>query len=995
MHRHPTYTRNRCRQLIERIGRMIYARRQAVDKLEVAGPVDRISYDQAQQLKDFRPVEIGELFGPPWSTHWFRVQATVPDDWAGQRVDLLWDSQSEATLWIDGRSVQGLNMTSGDRPEAILYRQAAGGESVSLRVEMACNRPFGDPHKGEGVPNPRMSRYQLRQCEIALFDPEAWQMYYDAVVLAQLEKDLANEGATADRSWQGYLLAELNRFANTLDEHDRATWPAAAQILKHLYENKNASRVFQLSAIGHAHIDTAWLWPIAETHRKCERSFSTAVAYMEDYPEYRFSCSQAYQYDVIQRRNPDLYARIKAAAERGQWVPVGGTWIEPDCNIPSGEALCRQFLVGQRFFERAFGRRCKEFWNPDVFGYNGQLPQILREAGIKRFLTQKLSWNKFNTPEHHTFTWRGIDGSEVVTHFPPADTYNDLTEVGQEVAGLRASAAKFRDTDRANEGITLFGYGDGGGGPTRRMLEIIRRAKDLQAVPPTQQRSSDEFFDRLEADCTDLPVRVGELYFEYHRGTYTSQALIKRNNRKGEVLLHDLEFLAARNAAADGSEYPADQLDALWKTLLLNAFHDILPGSSIEPVYRDSEEQFEAFFNDGKQLLDDALGAGESWVNTVGIDRVDVVETGDQLQLVSAKPYASAEPTEPTCGVTLEREGEDYRLDNAHLSARITPAGHVVELVCKHTGRNVLAGPANVMNMYHDHANAYEAWDIDPFHAETRRELPGASEHAVQREDPLRVELSFTHPLSDKSRMTQTVSLDADAHLLRFDNHVDWRETRQLLKVAFPVDARAMDATYEMQFGHVQRPTHYNTSFDLARFEVPMHRWFDFSEPGAGLAVLNDCKYGGSTFDNVMRLTLLRAPNMPDPTCDRGEHTFAYALMPHAGDWRAAGVVQEAIAMNHPLHRGQSIGGQPFASVDAPELVLDTIKRSEDGQALIVRLYEAHGRRGEATLQFATPPKKVTRANVLEDPGEEVAVSGDGVKIGYTPFQLITLRCEL
>jgi alpha-mannosidase len=992
MLRHPSYTRVRISKIITRMGQRLYSHRAPMRSIQVTGPTDRLSYAQAQELTDFREAQLNEHFGPAWSTFWFRLEAEVPAEWAGQRVDLLWDSRSEATLWVDGRTVQGLNMTSGDRPDAILLREAAGGEKLAMQVEMACNRKFGASTAG-GTYVPNTSPYQLMQCEIAAFDPQVWKMYFDATVLAQLEKALAEEGASAERSWQGYLLSELNRFANVIDEEDRSTWDEAGQILAGLYEHRNGSRVFHTSAIGHAHIDTAWLWPLAETHRKCERTFSSATAYMEDYPEYRFACSQAYQYQVIKERNPDLYARMKAAVERGQWVVVGGTWIEPDCNVPSGESLCRQFLTGQTYFEREFGFRCCEFWNPDVFGYNGQLPQILQQAGITRFLTQKLSWNYFNKPDNHTFCWRGIDGSEVITHFPPADTYNALTNVGSEVAQLRDNAGKFRDHDRASEGMMLFGYGDGGGGPTKRMLEILRRVENLQGVPPTQQRTSDEFFDRLEADCTDLPVRIGELYFELHRGTYTSQGLTKRNNRFAERALHDLEFLAARRTLVDGADYPAEAIDQLWKIVLVNQFHDILPGSSITPVYRDSEAQFEALFEEIEPLLAEARGSGSTPINTADVDRIDVIETDGALQLVTAKPYAAAAPAESSAPVTLTRDGENYVLENAHLVATLSPAGHVTKLICKASGRDTLAGPANVFEIYDDNPNNWEAWDVEPPHLETRKELPGASEHEVVREDALRVELKFIHPISKTSRLTQTVRLDADARILRFACHVTWQESRKMLKVAFPVDATSMNATYEMQFGHVERPTHYNTSFDLARFEVPMHRWFDFSEPGNGLAVLNDCKYGGSTFENVMRLSLLRSPKQPDPTCDMGEHHFAYAMMPHRGDWRSAAVVDQAIAFNHPLVLGDAIDTESFISVDTPSIVLDTIKRAEDGEGLIVRFYEAEGRRGTATLRFAQAPTTVTRTNILEDPGAAVTVDGQTVSVPFGPFQVITLRC--
>ena len=585
--------------------------------------------------------------GPLWSTYWFRGKAQVPKEWRGQRVDLLWVSNSEATLWMKGRSMQGLNHENSwdrsTRPDATLVGRAKGGESVEFQIEMACNRLFGDPGRGSNAPHitPAVSYFVLEQCDLALFDPEAWKLFYDFWVLADLE---AEGSRGLDPTWAGELLFELNRFANVYDEKNRATWKSAAAILEPLYKRHNATRTHELSAIGHAHIDTAWLWPLAETWRKCVRTFSTQTRYMDEYPDYRFSCSQAYQYEIIKQQNPDLYARIKAKAKAGQWIPVGGTWIEPDCNIPSGEALIRQFLYGQRFFEAEFGARCKEFWNPDVFGYNGQLPQIMKLAGIQRFLTQKLSWNRFTKPPYHTFTWEGIDGSQVLAHFPPADTYNAVATVQQ----LRHNVTNYKDHDRSRHSLMLFGYGDGGGGPTRQMIEILRRAKDLQGLPRTQMRTSEEFFDLLEKDlpAKDRPKVVGELYFELHRGTYTSQAANKRDNRKCEILLHEVEFLSAMSSV----KYPSQEIERLWKIVLLNQFHDILPGSSIELVYQDSKKQYEEVLRSagvreeamkglGSAKPQAAKPAAGSPVNTIGFERAEVATRRGKPVYVEAPSY--------------------------------------------------------------------------------------------------------------------------------------------------------------------------------------------------------------------------------------------------------------------------------------------------------------------------------------------------------------------
>ena len=724
------------------------------------------------------------------------------------------------------------------------------------------------------------------------------------------------------------------------------------------------------------------------------RTFSSQTAYMDDYPEFRFACSQAQQYTWIKERNPDLYARIAERVERGQFIPVGGSWIEPDCNIPSGESLVRQFLLGQSFFEREFGRRCREFWNPDVFGYNGQLPQIMRGAGIDRFLTQKLSWNAFNKPEYHTFRWQGIDGSEVLTHFPPADTYNGQADVAE----IRRSATDFKDHDRSHSSYLLFGYGDGGGGPTREMLETLRRVGDLQGVPRTTQRTSEEFFDELERTSPDLPVLVGELYFEYHRGTYTSQAAVKRANRRCEFLLHDVELLCALAHWHGLREYPRAELTRLWQTLCLNQFHDIIPGSSISEVYEDARRDYAEIERAGEALRSTALEALDDGaanprpLNTLGVARrCVVVSPQGRASLVAAPAFATGERAEPRAPVSITPFEDGWRLENAHLSATVDRGGRLLALVQRALARQVLRDPGNVLELYEDMPVNWDAWDVDPFHLETRRDCPPAHAARVACETPLRAEIAFEHRIGEASTGTQTVRLDADARRIEFHWALDWREQQTILKVRFPVDVRSPNATYEMQFGVVERPTHYTTKHDLARYEVPGHRFADLSEHGFGVALLSESKYGWSTFGNELRMSLLRAPKVPDPWADMGPHRFAYAVYPHAGGWQESAVVAEALDFNVPLVWAPRSFESPF-SVDTTDLVLDTVKLAEREDALVLRLYETHGARGRARLTFGVDVGSVTRANLLEDAdGAELPFADASVELGYTPFEIITL----
>ena len=946
MIRHPEYTRARLAQAAERLRAAVWAETRPLDELLVSEAVDRISYEQAQALA-YRPAELGEHFGPLWATFWFRAAATVPEEWAGRRVDLLWDSQSEATLWLGGAAAQGLNR---HHPDAFLQRQASPGP-VSFEVELACNGMFGRQD----------AAFELRRAELGAFDPEAWRRWGDFETLRALE---AGEGV--DPSLAGTIRERLEQFCDSGDE----------ALLGALYENVNGSHAHELAAIGHAHLDTAWLWPLAESRRKAVRSFSTQMRLMDDYPEQRFACSQAVHYDWIRADAPALWERLREKVAAGQFVPVGGSWVEPDCNLPSGEALLRHFLHGQRFFEQELGVRCREFWSPDAFGYCGQLPQILRHVGISRFLTQKLSWNRFNRPDQHTFVWEGDDGSRVLGHFPPADTYSsDAT-----VPDLLRTVREYRSHDHSGTSLLVFGYGDGGGGPTAAMLETLRRARDLQGLPRTTVTTSEAFFDHLEAEPGEPPVVVGELYFEYHRGVYTTQARTKRLNRRAEQALHDAEFLSVLRRDDSRAE-----LDRLWKLLLVNQFHDILPGSSIRLVHEESERDLAAVVAGAETLI----GAGETPVNTIGVHRREVVAAPDDgLHVVEAPPYAVGTIVAADDELVLNQHKDALVLENAHLRATLSLDGRLSSLVHKETGRETLAASGNRLELYEDRPVQFDAWDIDPAHLRTRRDPPPFESYEVATDSPLRTEVAFERP-----GYRQVVRLDAGSRRLEFHATVDWRERHTLLKVCFPLAVRSGTATYEMPFGYAERPTHYSTSFDRARYEVPGHRFADLSEHGFGAAVLTDSKYGYSCYGGELRVSLLRSPTSPDPEADQGAHEFAYALLPHAGGWREAGVLAEAHRFNSRWRWVASVEPtQSLASVDDANLVLDTIKPAEDSDAVVLRLYEAHGGRGTARLRLGFPFEEARRANGLEEDGETLELDDGAIVLPYRPHELLTVK---
>jgi alpha-mannosidase len=943
----------------------------APDRLLVSERTGRIGWDAAQELT-YRDAELGETFGPEWATYWFRVEATIPESWAGACVELAWDSGSEATLWRDGEPLQGLNAgATARRTEARLAGAAAGREQVAVMVEMACNSWMGaaDP-------------VRLERCGLVRFDPEAWKTAWDFEALRQLEGEPDLEPA-----WAGHLLAELNRFCAAWDTGDRG---AAREILAGLLAHGNPGHVHRMTAIGHAHLDTAWLWPLAESRRKVIRSFANQLALMDRYPEHRFAASSAQHYAWLQEDAPSLFARVRERAREGRWEVVGGAWVEPDCNLPSGESLVRQLLYGQRAFERWFGRRCREYWSPDTFGHNGQMPQILRGAGIDRFMTQKLSWNQFTSPPHHSFRWEGIDGSAVLAHFPPADTYNAQVTIPE----LRAAAARYRDHDRSVSSLLVFGHGDGGGGPAEEMLELARRARDLQGVPQVEVGTSDAFFSRLAEELTDPPALVGELYFEYHRGTYTSQARTKRGNRTGERLLHEAEAAAALAFRLRGAEYPADELRALWRALLLNQFHDILPGSSIHEVYEDAERDHAAVAAGAARLRDSAVaalgepGADAAPLNLAPFPRREVTEDpAGRPVMADAPPYGFGDAVEPDDGV----RADGLVLENGHLRAELDAAGRLLSLVDRATGRETLAGPGNVLELSADRPAQWDAWELEPYYADTRRATAGAHRHEAVAGGPLRAEIAFEHRIGEASTLRQVVRLDAGARRLEFRTTIDWAERHALLQVAFPLLVRAATAAYEMQFGAATRPTHVNTAADLARFEVPGHRFADLSEHGFGVALLTDSTYGFSARANELRLSLLRGPTEPDPEADLGSQELAYAVFPHAGGWQAGGVVAEARRFNEPILWAP--GGPPGAA-EAAGLVLDTIKRAEDSDALVLRLYEPHGARGTAQVRLAFPFTGARRSNLLEDPGEPLPVSGDTIEIPYRPFELVTILID-
>jgi alpha-mannosidase len=1011
MQKHADITRQRIKTFAEERGlkKMIYPARRPVNLFVYHAP-DRVPYDDAIR-QTYIPAQVGSALGPAWSTHWFRVEAEIPAEWEGKEVHFLWDSSSEACVWIDGKPRQGLTGTPSNPWEAQmgrlayrLTRHAKKDERFGFYVEMACNGLFGSEPAAV---------FPLKTAQIALFDKDAWDLYWDFAVIADMALLLP-----ANTPRAGQALWTANEMINSCRFDDPESWKKARKVAAEFFKARNGDAQHNISAIGYAHLDTAWLWPLAETKRKAVRTFSTTMRLMEDYPDYRFSSAQAQHLDWIKELHLDLYEQVKRRIKEGRFVIVGGTWVEPDCNIPSGESLVRQFLHGQRFFQREFGITCQEFWNPDVFGYSAALPQIMRKSGIRYFLTQKLSWNQMNKPNNHTFLWEGIDGSQVLTHFPPADTYGSAANV----ADVLKTVNNFKEHDRAKESILLFGWGDGGGGPTPEMVEQIERMKDIDGLPRVDIRKVEDFFERCEKDIKDPATWVGELYFEYHRGTYTTQAANKRDNRRCEFLLRDVEFIASlAHASSEKSNYPSEKLDHLWKVVLLNQFHDILPGSSINMVYKDSATHYQNVIQEAQELrqveLAKALGKGKNWtvVNTLSVGRREVTEVpfdfpdaqksvnGKSLGIVEAPAMGSAPlvpqtKAEHPVRITVQPYG--IELENSQVRVIFQKNGSMTSLFDKrHKREAVEVGKAgNRFVLFDDDPINFEAWDVDVFHLEKPYGAAEATTWKIVEEGPLRVAVEFEYRLGAASQLKQTVFLDAISPRLDFQTWVDWHESRRFLKVEFPWEIRSEFATYEIQFGNIQRPTHTNTSWDLARFEVMAHKWADLSEPGYGVALLNDSKFGYSTLRNVMRLSLLRSPKSPDPEADMGEHNFRYALLPHGGTFREAGVIEEGYRFNVPAIICQSdiqTVSKAFMAVDQPSVIIDTVKKAEDGNDIIVRMYEAHGGRCPVRFTSWLPVKKAAFCNLLEKEDEFGKWENGGVDFPIKPFEIVTLKLSL
>jgi len=961
-------------------------------------PGEPISVTEALAA-EYAPSKVGERWGPAWGTTWFELAADVPDEWAGEIVEGVVDLGFDRD--VPGFAVEGLvyrpdgTAIKGLHPFNRWFPVDSQATSVRVLVEAAANPSivFRLPTQAGDLETASIDTlYTLRQADLGVVDVTVRELVADLDVLSQLADQLPDDEPRAAQ-----IRAGLSEALDAVSLSDiSGTAARAREILAPLLTRPAHASAHQISAVGHAHIDSAWLWPLRETVRKVARTCANVTQLMDDHPDLVFVMSQAQHLAWLEDSHPDLFARVEKKIAAGQFVPVGGMWVEADTNMPGGEAMARQLIHGKRYYRERFGIDTQEVWLPDSFGYSAGLPQLIALSGSRWFMTQKLSWNRTNRFPHHTFWWEGIDGTRIFTHFPPVDTYNsDLS--GAELAH---ASRRFADKAHANHSLAPFGWGDGGGGPTREMVGRAYRTRDLEGSPRVRMASPSVFFADAEAENARVPVWCGELYLEIHRGTYTSHAKLKQGNRRSEHLLREAELWATTAAIRTGAEYPYNQLDRLWKTVLLHQFHDILPGSSIAWVNREARESYRTVTAELEKLINETL---KIITSTDSGERADLLCNAAPFLRSGVPALGCGAPTVELRPSSVQQAGNGYVLDNGRIRAEIDGQGLITSLVDATTGRDAIApgGYGNLLQVHPDLPNDWDAWDLDGFYRNTRIDLTAVEEMKVvtMPGGVAGLELRRRHGLST---FTHLISLSPGSMALEIQLDADWRERETFLKASFDLDVRAEVSSSETQFGHVNRPTHDNTSWDAAKFEICAHRFIHLAEPGYGVAVVNDSTYGhdvtravrddgGTT--TTLRLSLLRAPRWPDPETDQGDHRLRYWLVPAA---KIMDAVREGYAINLPARTvvgGKSVS--PLIMVDSADVVVECVKLAEDRSGdVVVRIYAASGGRAASTVRADFQATSVESVDLLERPLDIGQSWPDptATVVDFRPFQIVTLR---
>lgn len=981
------------------------------------------------------------------TTYFFRTQLEIPEGWRGGQVGLIFASGGEGLLRINGKSAQGL-----DRNHTfVTLPQEQGQSPLSLEIELYDPIPEPvDPLNQQAVIQPPITRIDSR---LVLVNRPVQSLMYTATIVRDTAVLLPEQDFRRTRLIEA-LYAAMDGFV-ALDAEAIREGGAIAELEQRLAERVkaiggNAEGLIQM--VGQSHIDIAWLWPARETVRKTSRTFSTVDALMREYPEYRYTQSQPLLFAYLKENDPELYERVKARIKEGRWELVGGMWVEPDLNLPSGESLMRQMLYGQRFYQEEFGFTSEIEWLPDTFGYCASLPQILKHGGIRYFMTTKLGWNDTNVFPYDLFHWVGIDGTPMLSYLNHGVNENTLPkDVHEHWQSYRQKAVH-------PEQMLLYGHGDGGGGVTREMLEYINRAELMVGQPASEYSTAAEFFARIEAAQPKLPAWHGDLYLELHRGTYTTHGRNKRSNRKAEILYREAELwnaLAAPAMPKDRQREAQSTLQAGWKLILLNQFHDIIPGSAITEAYETSTKEYADIFGKGNAGLRQGLtalaervttaGEGTPYIvfNSLGWTRDGVVALPDQAYRSGAAAYdergtrleldvrtdlggetaawvrvpevpafgyktiwlrskadvvagAAADSKAGSKAFQGEWETEFYRL-------KFNERGEIVSLWDKEAGREIVktGESANRFHFYHDRPTLWDAWDIDPRYEQQPAGEAVLLESGLVASGPIQDVIRFRWSLG-QSEITQDLILYHHDKRIDFHTKVNWNEAHKLLKVGFPIDVVTDKATYEIPFGALERPTHRNTSWEQAQFEVCGHRFADVSERGYGVSLLNDCKYGYDIQGSTIRLSLLRAPKWPDVTADLGEHEFTYSLYPHQGDWQTAHTVRAAAELNHgpaalaaEAHEGTLPSTGALLGFAGEHVVLDTVKPAEDGDGVILRLYESAGGRERVALNWNEPVSGAFLSDALERELEPMAMADAGrIELDFAPYEIKTLKLK-
>lgn len=999
----------------QRVSTMISLVKEKIVKIKK--PINNFRFMEAGYKKgndvplfsDINSVSFGreDFWGGKADSHaWFYKKITIPKAQKGIRLELSiktdvreneWDaSNPQFIVYFDKIPVQGadLNHTSVVLPDK---------DEVEVHVYA---------YTGTNLNNlPRIKFY----ADVIGVDEQAEKLYYDLKVPYDVM-------TFTDRNSKEYvdILSSLNAALNLIDwredDKTRESFTAADDYFeKEFYEKYCRKGSVKVKCVGHTHIDIGWLWTIRQTREKAQRSFFTVLELMNRYPEYKFTSSQAPLYLAVKEEAPDKYEEIKQRIKEGRWEAEGAMWVEADCNLPSGESLVRQILYGKRFFKEEFGIESKTLWLPDVFGYSAALPQILKKSGVDGFVTSKISWNDTNMMPEDTFIWKGIDGTEIFTHFMTAQEMhadgrieNFTTYVPRGNASYVMGAwRRTLNKEVVNDALLTYGWGDGGGGSTTIDVEMLKRMQcGIPGCPTTEFSTTAEFLSEIkEQSRGKLNKWVGELYFEFHRGTYTSQAEIKKNNRKCEFALQNTELFATMENALLKTDYPKAELNDMWKTVLTNQFHDILPGSSIKEVYETANaEEKEVIRTCGditesclKSLADNVCEKGFVVYNPTSFSCGSTVTFDGKtryIENIPAKGYALRTPVKTDGSVSVK----DKRIENKYFIVELNDDMEISRIYDKRCDREVLTEGriANRLVAYEDYPNVYDAWELRNYYTQKAYPIKTyvcADEIFDGERSGLKIVRRY-----HGSAIEQNIWLYEHIDRIDFETKLDWHTEHTLLKAYFPTDVNADKAVFDTQFGNLERPAHTNTSWDKAKFEVCGHKFADLSDNGYGISVLNDCKYGYSVCDGEIGLTLLRCPTYPDPDCDKGVHEFVYSLYPHAGDVRNSEVYKHAYLLNNPFVSAVSQGkGElpsefSFVSTDKPNVIIDTVKKAEDSDDVIVRLFESSDKTTSVTISFAIPVKRVVLCNLMEAEESELSVKNGAVTIKIKPFEIVTLK---